>query len=578
MSSPFTLPTPKLMRPLAWLAEQCLGMTPLARGYATRPHDLSPSAFLRFALETLDTRAELAASSLERVPRQGPLIVYANHPHGGGEGMLLADLLLPLRPDLRIFANALLCRVPEIAPLIVPVDVFRSGVNQASLRHALRHLRGGGALLLFPAGEVSRWDWRQRRYADPPWQATVSLLARRSSATLIPVHVGGRAPALSVALGMMHPRLRTLRLPRDLLALQGRSVPITLGEPLRPDALAAVPEAVQTDLLRLLSERLAAGAAATPTPQRQAPALIPAAAGADLAAELSALPRTARLLRHGEFEVWMAAADALPLTLQEIGRLRELSFRAVGEGSGQPCDLDRFDAHYQHLFIWAAAQQRIVGAYRIGEVQAINEPLGPSGLYTHSLFDFDQALIRHLGPALEMGRSFVAPDFQRSFQPLRLLWSGIAELLRRHPELRWLFGPVSVPPWHCGLGHHLIHDALMLHHGDAALTRLVRPRQPLRVSRPSPERRSVIAGLADPVRLSRALSLLDRSQQGLPVLVRQYLELKGRFAGFHVDEHFGGSLDGLVFVEVAQIPERVRQRMTRVVGGSSAHIDHEGDR
>lgn len=561
-SDPFRLPASGPLRPLARLAEKLSGLDALAAGYAQRPVAAAPADFLRFALAHLDTEAVVDRQAWERLPAEGPLIVYANHPHGGGEGLLLADQLLQRRPDLRILANRLLCRVPEVAPLILPIDVFRSGVNQGSLRRALRHLEQGGALLVFPAGEVSRWDWRRRAYADPPWQDAVSLLARRSRATLLPVRVGGRAPLLSILLGLLHPRLRTLRLPRDLLALQGRRIPLQLGAPVTPQAFAGVPPEAQTGLLRLLVEQIDQPPPAAPT--RALTPLIPAAPPDRLAAEIAALPPADCLLRQGGFDVWCAEAARLPLTLREIGRLRELSFRAMGEGSGQACDLDAFDAHYQHLVVWSREERALVGAYRIGDVQAIMARLGVAGLYTHQLFDFGPELPRHLGPALELGRSFVAPAYQRSFQPLRLLWSGIAVLLQRRPELRWLYGPVSVPPGQGPTARALLRDTLMLHHGDAALARLVRPRQPLRASRPSPERRSVMAGLADPARLSRALSLLDRSQQGLPVLVRQYLELKGRFAGFHVDDSFGGSLDGLVFVEVAQIPERVLQRMTRV--------------
>jgi putative hemolysin len=560
---PFRLSAPGALQPLARLAETLSGLAALAAGYARRPADAGPAEFLRFALRHLDTEAVIDPAAWAQLPTAGPLIVYANHPHGGGEGLLLADLLLQRRADLRILANRLLCRVPEVAPLILPINVFRGGVNQRSLRAALRHLEAGGALLVFPAGEVSRWDWRRRAYADPPWQDAVSLLARRSRARLQPVRVGGRAPMLSILLGALHPRLRTLRLPRDLLALQGRRIPLQLGAMVTPQAFAAVPPEAQTGLLRLLVEQIDQPWPA-PTRPRPLPPLIAAAAPQALAAEIAALPPENRLLQQGGFEVWCADAPRLALTLPELGRLRELSFRAMGEGSGEACDLDAFDAHYQHLFVWSPADRAVVGAYRIGDVQAIVARLGVAGLYTHQLFDYGPALPRHLGAALELGRSFVAPAYQRSFQPLRLLWSGIAVLLRRRPELGWLFGPVSVPPGQGPMARALLRDTLMLHHSDPVLARMVRARQPLRASQPSPERRSVIAGLADPARLSRALSLLDRSQQGLPVLVRQYLELKGRFAGFHVDESFGGSLDGLVFVEVAQIPERVMQRMTRV--------------
>ncbi|MEN8664102.1 MAG: lysophospholipid acyltransferase family protein [Polycyclovorans sp.] len=569
--SPFRLPAPPGLGWLATLAERALGLAALEAGYRSRPPALDAVGFLDFALQRLGLRASGAAALAAAIPARGPLIVYANHPHGGAEGMLLAQQILGQRTDLKILANALLLRVPEMAPLIIPVNVFQGGVNRASLRQALAHLQSGGALLLFPAGEVSRWHWRAGAVQDPPWPGTLRMLAVRSDADVLPVHIGGRASLWSLCLGALHPRLRTLWLARNLLTLRRRALSLQVGDRVAARTLGSLPQPVQTPLLRLLVDRLAE-AQAPRRPNAAATPLITAADPAALAAEIAGLPAAARLLRHGEFEVWMADAARLPQVLPEIGRLRELSFRAVDEGSGLACDLDAWDAHYQHLFIWAADRRCIVGAYRIGDVQQIVAEHGLSGLYTHSLFHYDRRLLARLGPALEMGRSFVAPDFQRSFQPLRLLWAGIAELLRRRPELGWLFGPVSVPPGHGTSGRALLQDALLYHHGDRELAALVRPRRPLPRTPDSPERLSVIAGLGDPARLSRVLSLLGDAHHGLPVLVRQYLELNGRFAGFHVDESFGGSLDGLVFVKVTDIPERVMARMVRLPSGASSGV------
>jgi putative hemolysin len=237
--------------------------------------------------------------------------------------------------------------------------------------------------------------------------------------------------------------------------------------------------------------------------------------------------------------------------------------RPLQEGSGLARDLDRYDAHYEHLFVWHPQRREIIGAYRFGFTDAIHPRLGTDGLYTRSLFRYDARLMAQVGPAIELGRSFVAPEWQRSFQPLRLLWGGIAAVLARRPDIRYLFGPVSISPSYSLAARRLIAETLSVHHADPALAALIAPLHPL-PERPQPaEHRNVISALADPRLLSRVVARLERGP-GLPVLLRHYLELNGRFAGFNVDDSFGGTLDGLVFVSVANIPRRTLEHFLGV--------------
>ena len=279
-----------------------------------------------------------------------------------------------------------------------------------------------------------------------------------------------------------------------------------------------------------------------------------------------------QLLAFGGYVVYCATAIKLPNVLHEIGRLRETAFRAVGEGTGRALDLDEFDTHYQHLFVWSEATSDIVGAYRLAFTQELIARRGVESLYTHTLFEFDTSLFERLGPSLEMGRSFVSPAWQGNTKALRLLWAGIAVLLDRHPDVKHLFGPVSVSPRFSDVGKFLIMTALQLHHMDADLKQLVRPRNaPQHLNRNSEFQASesteqslteISAGLADPSHLSRLLQKIEQGMK-LPMLIKHYLELKGRFAGFSVDEAFNGTLDGLVFVRVKDISSKMRRRLTR---------------
>jgi putative hemolysin len=279
--------------------------------------------------------------------------------------------------------------------------------------------------------------------------------------------------------------------------------------------------------------------------------------------DISALEASNRLLALGDFVVYCAPAYRLPNVMRELGRLRETAFRAVGEGTGNALDLDEYDAQYHHLFVWNKATNEIVGAYRLAFTQDLIASHGVTALYTHSLFDFDVSLFDRLGPSLEMGRSFVSPAWQGNTRALRLLWAGISVLLDRSPHIRHLFGPVSVSPQFSDVGKFLIMTTLQLHHMDADLKPLVRPRNAPRLARLESQERliEISAGLADPARLSKFLQRLEHGLK-LPMLIKHYIELKGRFAGFSVDDAFNGTLDGLVFVRVQDISAKMRSRLT----------------
>lgn len=545
----------------AALIERASGLSDLALIYACRPEPVTPQAFVRYMLEALNLSYEIAAGQRQNIALQGPLIVVANHPFGGPDGLILADLLLQQRSDVLLLANTFLARVPELSPLIAPVDVFKAGASLSGLRMALRHLTQGGVLVIFPAGEVSRIDWRGRRIADPPWAESVSLLARRSGAAVLPVHISGRASWPSLLAGAVHPLLRTARLPRDLLAMRDHCLQLSLGEPVPAAELGRLAATAQIAYLRLLSDALAPQRRLTTPATTKQQALAPEHPAAALAAEVAALPASALLCRQGEFGVYCAAASDLPQLLQEIGRLRELSFRGVQEGTGRARDLDHHDAHYQHLFLWHHGEQQLIGAYRIGFTEHLLKTFGLKGLYSHSLFDYDLALFEHLGPAIEMGRSFVRPEWQRSFRALRLLWSGISVLLDRKPELCCLFGPVSISASYSPLARTLMEAALSTHHADPHLQSMVRPRSPSRREQDRDGRQQLVSALADPAALSQLIARIEGGS-GVPVLLRHYLELHGRFAGFNVDNAFGNCLDGLVFVQVADIPAKMRSKLS----------------
>lgn len=541
--------------------------------------------FVERTLQTLGVDASFSPGELERIPASGPLIVVANHPFGAIEGLVLAALLRRRRPDVKILANYLLQSLPELGELLIPVDPFRrqdsTRRNVRPMRAGLRWLQHGGVLLLFPAGEVSHLQLARGEVTDSPWSLSLARMVRSSGAPVLPIHVPGRNGWLFQLAGLIHPRLRTALLPRELLNKTNKSLPVRIGRLISAARLSAIGEDRSlVEYLRLRTYLLAKAAGpATARPQQPPPKVCGESPEA-LAAEIAALPSAQLLVESGAYQVWQAEAFQMAALLQEIGRLRELTFRRCGEGTGKEVDLDQFDHHYLHLFVWNREEREIVGAYRCGRTDQILQQRGVAGLYTSTLFKYRRELLEQIGPALEMGRSFVRPEYQKSYAPLLLLWKGIGHFVVRHPQYRNLFGPVSISRDYSDLSRQLIAGSLQQAMLLPELARQVQPRVPLPL-RPLKlrgcDRQLAQSLLGDIEEVSVLVGELELEQTGIPVLLRHYLNLGGRFLAFNRDPEFSDALDGLVLVDLTRTERKTLDRyMTRE--GTKAFLEqHRGE-
>ena len=546
---------------LTALCNRLLGLHILDARYREIRPGLTPVDFLAGAREQLGLDCELRGRPLTEIPACGPLVVVSNHPFGGADALLLTELLLRRRSDLRVLANAELQRIGELRDILLPLEILRRAPkgqhrNRTSLRAATRWVEQGGAILLFPAGEVSHLG-RHGRIVDRRWDALAGWLIRRSAAVVVPVCFEGRNPWWFHVAGWLHPLLRSMLLPRVLLAHRGQRFRLHLGARIpfgRIDKLAC--EQSISDFLRAVTLQLPAqaspGEAQLP---RGLAALAEPVSSELLRAEIESLDPARLLLRSRSLQVFLASAAEIPWLLREIGRLREFTFRSVGEGTGQSLDLDRFDEHYLHLFIWDKSAARVVGAYRLGLVDEIMMHQGRQGLYTYSLFRYSRRMVAQLGPAIELGRSFIVPEYQRSFAPLLLLWRGIGSFVARHPHYRTLFGPVSISAQYQPASRRCIVRYLRRHAYDRRLARQVRPRAPYRSWAVPGERDGIwseVRSIADLELFSNLLSFTEHDGKGLPVLLRHYLRLGGRVVGFNIDRNFGDALDGLIVVDLSR--------------------------
>jgi putative hemolysin len=539
----------------ASIVARTFALTPFGQAYAKATSAHEPLDFGTRALNALGVSAEVSDEELRQVPSAGSLVVVANHPFGAIDGLVLLSLLSRVRPDVKLLGNRLLQHFPQLRPNLIEVDVFGRrnavGRNSVAVRRAIRWLTRGGCVLLFPAGEVAHHCDSAGNAVDSDWQLTAAVLASRGSASVLPIFFSGSNSALFRAAGRIHPLLRTALLPREMWVRRGTMVRVRVGPLVRPEELAArsTPRE-RTVLLRSRVELLSHPAIESPAiVQPGCAAVAERGSAADIEEDVAALQNHV-LLESGKYQVFYASASQLPGVLPEIGRLREIAFRQAGEGTGLPRDLDRFDQTYQHLFVWDRDCREIAGAYRLAATDVVARGARVDELYTHTLFAYDRSLLDAIGPALELGRSFVQPRYQRDFSPLLLLWKGISRVVARAPRYRRLFGVVSISDRYDSTSRSLMLKFLQTRRFDVELGRLVRARNP-----PPPPRDAMVqsASVDNLDQVSGLVRRIEADGKDVPVLLRQYLKLNAKLLGFTVDPAFGNVLDGLVLVDLADV-------------------------
>ncbi len=522
-------------------------------------------------LDSMSVRAIVSETDLARVPREGPVIVVANHPFGLIEGPVLGSILWKLRPDVKVMANSLMAAMPEVAGHCILVNPFggpeAARRNGRGLKEAIGWLRNGGMLVMFPAGAVARVDVKRREITDPEWNPAVGRIIRMTGAAVLPMFFAGANSALFHIAGMVHPAVRTAMLPHEFLNKKHTSVEVRMGHAIPSKRMQGF--ASEEGLVDYLRRRIYAlgrrreerprhfrGIARPWIRRSEAEPIAEPVAQDCMEAELAALDGAHWTAEQGALAAVLARADEIPNILREIGRLRETTFRSNGEGTGKSLDLDRFDKEYLHLFLWNRETREVAGAYRLGLADEIVARQGTKGLYTNTVFDYRRDFLERIGPAVELGRSFVRMEYQRGYAPLLLLWKGIGEFIARHPRYRTLFGAVSISNEYREGSRRLMVDFLKRHHRQEELARLVRARNPWRA-------REEGAGPIDEDdldELSAQVADIESDAKGVPVLLRQYLKLGGKLVSFNVDAKFADALDGLIVVDLTKTEARVMER------------------
>ena len=528
------------------------------------------SSLFENILSNLGVELEVDDEGIDRIPAEGPLVVVANHPFGGLDGLALGCLLSKRRPEFRILVNSIISCFEAFRPWFLEVDVLdeesASSKNVRSLLQALRWIKDGGCLAVFPAGEVASWNWRSMRVQDPQWNSHAAALALRTGAVTLPVGFEGANGPLFQGAGLIHPRLRTLMLGRELWNKRERTIRAHVGEPITASKLSVFPSVeastrflrVSVDLLRNSNKNSLEMPSADnrnlqPLEQPMDPSI--------LAREINLLPENAILNKKGNFSVFCIQSRDAPTVMQEIGRLRELTFRSVGEGTGHAADLDDYDDHYHQIFIWDEKARAIAGGYRVGVVPEILPQMGKKGMYAASQFAIRPSFYKAIGPAAELGRSFIPPEYQVKFSLLGLLWRGIGEFLNRRPSLRVLYGPVSISADYSQISRNLMVRYLRRNEWSPGMLLRARPKHRFRGSHLSPALKKWVREEGRRIdEVSALVSCLEPDGKGVPVLVKHYLKLNGSFVSFGVDPHFSDALDGLIVVDIHNMSDAQLKR------------------
>lgn len=557
--------------------ESFMGMAALNKAYF-HVQDHPDGNFFDRALASLDVTYEIDEEDLKKIPANGPLIIVSNHPLGGLDGIILGSVLLRVREDSKLIVNELLTRMSEIEPYVITVNAFGGkkamAQNVAAMKETIRHLKNGGCVGTFPSGTVS-YLHRDFCISDPDWNTNIASIAKRTGANILPIYFEARNSWLFYAAGVIHPMLRTMLLPRELIRISkickkrpavrmyvGSVVPARKvsdfktdedliswlrissyilggrdkkGEPQSFSQARAIQKSIEKFLPKIM--------------QKEMQELILPVSPDKMAEEVESLPESACMIRGDKISVYCAEAWQIKRILVEIGRLREKTFREVGEGTGKSFDIDEFDQYYLHMFMWDHENKAIVGAYRIGRTDKIVNAMGVQGLYASTLFRMKPELIAHISPALEMGRSFIASEYQKKRSTLAILWRGIGEYIYRNPRYKTLYGPVSISTDYHSISKDLIVQFLTEHKTDEELAKFVKAKKPPKVRLKNAERKA-LSGSLDIEHISALVSEVEIDNKGLPTLLKHYLKLDGQLLAFNVDHDFGSCIDGLIMVDL----------------------------
>ena len=553
---------------VGWVLLRVLRISAINKIYENNKHK-SDLDFLNGILDDCKIKFEIPEEDLKRIPKEGPFITVSNHPLGGIDGVLLLKLLIEKRADYKIIANFLLHRIAPLKPYVMPVNPFETRKDAkssiAGIKNALVHLREGKPLGIFPAGEVSTYKDGKLK-VDKPWEDGAIRLIKKANVPVIPIYFHAKNSRLFYAMSKISDTLRTAKLPSEVMSQKGRVIRVRIGKPISvkdQDGYKEIPAFYEfirrkTYMLANPFEKAHRLISASNIKIKKSVKKITAQRNTSLfVKEVAALrENNGRLLESKNYEVFFANAKDIPNLIHEIGRLREITFRAVGEGTNKEVDLDKFDNYYHHLLLWDAVAEKLVGAYRMGLGKEIYKTYGIKGFYINTLFRIEPELHQMMEDTIEMGRAFIIGEYQQKPMPLFLLWKGIVHVTLRYPEYKYLMGGVSISNQFSDFSKSLMIEFMKSHYYDPYIAQYIRPKKEYKVKLKDGDKDFVFdATKADMQKFDKIIDEIEPGVLRIPVLIKKYVKQNARLVAFNVDPKFNNAIDGLMYIKVADIPE-----------------------
>ena len=551
-----------------WLLMKVLKISTLNKMYDRNKH-LKDVEFLNGILEDLEIKFEIPEEDFKRLPKDGAYITISNHPLGGIDGVLLLKLMLEREPDFKIIANFLLHRIEPLKKYIMPVNPFENHKDAKSsvvgIKETLRHLSDGKPLGMFPAGEVSTYK-DGKLVVDRAWEEGAIKVIRKAQVPVVPIYFHAKNSRLFYLLSKIGGTLRTAKLPSEVFSQKHRTINVRIGKPIsvaEQNEHATIEE--YSEFLRkktyMLANPFEKEMPFITTPNLKLPKnpkeIVNAANQEKMIAEVKAIKKAdCRLLQSKNFEVYFASAKDIPNILHEIGRLREITFREIGEGTNESIDLDKYDKYYHHMFLWDEDAKKIAGAYRMGLGAEIYPKYGMDGFYLNSLFRFEPELHDMMHKSIEMGRAFIIREYQQKPMPLFLLWKGIIHTTLRYPEHKFLLGGVSISNQFSDFSKSLMIEFMKSNFYDPYIAQYIHPKKEFKVKLKDADKDFVFnEAEADLVKFDKIIDELEPGNLRLPVLIKKYIKQNARVVAFNVDPLFNNAVDGLMYIRISDIPD-----------------------
>jgi putative hemolysin len=498
----------------------------------------------------------------------------SNHPFGGADGLLLYEAAHRVRSDVKVMTNFILSMIGPLSDDFLPVNPFRGAKwapgSSSGMKQAIRHLENGGLLIIFPAGEVStipKRDFYKKLFSrrvmarDIPWENSSMKLIARSGCPVIPVYFHGQNSRLFHLAGRLNPYLRTALLPREFLKARKRTAILKIGKAVSAADVAALAD--KKMLSRHLYARCYALEANIPATNEflddgPLKPIVKGKSQAEIEWDIDkARANGNRLFETAGYEVFLLTYREYHTIMYELARLREITFREIGEGTGKSCDTDEYDVYYKHLVLWDVAKRKIAGAYRIGIGSEIVRDFGLSGFYVDTLFHYRKGMEETLKQSIELGRSFVVSEYQKEIFPLMLLIKGILFSTMRYPEVRYVIGPVSISSWYPDLYKSIFVKYLSENFGLPSMKKLIDPEHRFKNRVEKVNIDDLLLDKCDSIEhTDRYIMALSNGRMRIPSLIKRYLKIGVKVIDFNVDPLFNYCVDGLILLDTDNVSEK----------------------